>query len=221
MKGPGAWNVEVGGQALPGQLAVPDMDARGLVIFAHGSDSSRFSPRNIHAAERLGQHHFATLLFDLLTPIESADRKNVFDIPLLASRVIEAIERARAEPRVSRLPLGLFGASTGAGAAIVAAAERPDSVRAVVSRGGRPDLANRALLRIAAPTLLIVGEKDHEVIALNRNAQSVMTCSTRLVVVPGAGHLFEEPGTLDVAIDAALAWFGAHLRNGHDGRPHI
>lgn len=220
MKVPGAWDVEVGQQALPGRLAVPE-DARGLIVFAHGSGSSRLSPRNVHAAERLQQRHFATLLFDSLTPLESEDRKNVFDIPLLASRVIEAIEWARAEPRVSGLPIGLFGASTGAGAAIVAAAERPEWVRAVVSRGGRPDLANRALLRIAAPTVLIVGEMDHEVLALNRNAQSVMTCPTRLVVVPGAGHLFEEPGTLDTAIDAALAWFGAHLRGEDDGRPGI
>lgn len=207
---PGVWDVAVGRAALPGRLSVPE-HPRGLVIFAHGSGSSRLSPRNIHAAERLEQHGFATLLFDLLTPGESADRRNVFDIPFLASRVTEAIAWASADPRVAAWPIGLFGASTGAGAAIVAAAERADEVRAVVSRGGRPDLADQALARVAAPTLLIVGGEDREVIALNRNAQSMMRCPTKLVIVPGAGHLFEEPGTLDAALDAVVAWFDAHL----------
>jgi putative phosphoribosyl transferase len=218
MNVPGAWDVAIGPQALPGQLVVPEK-ARGLVIFAHGSGSSRFSPRNMYAAERLHQHGFATLLFDLLTSSESRDRENVFDIALLASRVVEAMEWARADSRVSNLPIGLFGASTGAGAAIVAAAEVPDRVRALVSRGGRPDLANRALSRITAPTLLIVGDRDHQVIALNRHAQSAMTCPSRLVLIPRAGHLFEEPGTLDLALDAAIGWFGAHLRKDHDDRP--
>lgn len=194
---------------MPGVLAVPER-ARGLVIFAHGSGSSRLSPRNIHAAERLEQHDLATLLFDLLTPSESADRRNVFDIPFLAARVVQAITWASADPRVAALPIGLFGASTGAGAAIVAAAEA-SQVRAVVSRGGRPDLAGRALARITAPTLLIVGEQDPEVLELNRKAQSVMRCPTKLIVVPGAGHLFEQPGTLDAALDAAAAWFATHL----------
>lgn len=206
----GVWDVSVGSQALPGRLAVPDQ-ARGLVIFAHGSGSSRLSPRNIHAAQKLHQHGFATLLFDLLSSSESVDRRNVFDIPLLASRVVEAIAWARADPRTAALPIGLFGASTGAGAAIVAAAEQTKTVRAVVSRGGRPDLADEALTRIVAPTLLIVGGEDHQVIVLNRNAQSAMRCPTKLVIVPGAGHLFEAPGTLQAALDAAAAWFETHL----------
>lgn len=210
MSASGAWDVAIGPQALPGSLRVPE-HARGLVIFAHGSGSSRLSPRNIHAAERLQREGLATLLFDLLTPSESTDRRNVFDIPFLASRVGEAVAWATADPRVAGLPIGLFGASTGAGAAIVAAAEQVEEVRAVVSRGGRPDLAAQALTRIAAPTLLIVGGHDHEVLALNRNAQSVMRCPTKVVVVPGAGHLFEEPGTLDAALDAAAAWFNTHL----------
>lgn len=205
-----AWDVAVGPLALPGRLSVPD-HARGLVIFAHGSGSGRLSPRNIHAAERLAQQGFATLLFDLLTTSESADRRNVFDIPFLASRVVEALAWASADSHICALPIGLFGASTGAGAAIVAAAEMANQVRAVVSRGGRPDLAGGALARIAAPTLLIVGGRDHEVLELNRNAQRVMRCPTKLVVVPGAGHLFEEPGTLDAALEAAVAWFDAHL----------
>lgn len=213
---PDAWDVAVGHRMLPGHLTVP-AHARGLVIFAHGSGSSRLSPRNIHAAERLAQAGFAPLLFDLLTPSESADRRNVFDIPFLASRVAEAIAWASADPRVAALPIGLFGASTGAGAAIVAAAEQASEVRAVVSRGGRPDLADQALARIAAPTLLIVGGDDREVIALNRNAQSMMRCPTQLVIVPGAGHLFEEPGTLDAALDSAVAWFDAHLGESRRG----
>lgn len=218
--GPSAWDVRIGRQALPGRLSVPGQP-RGLVIFAHGSGSSRLSPRNIHAAERLHAHGFATLLFDLLSPSESADRRNVFDIPFLASRVVEAIAWARADPRTASFPVGLFGASTGAGAAIVAAVEQAKHVRAVVSRGGRPDLAGRALTRITAPTLLIVGGGDHQVIALNREAQSMMRCATKLVIVPGAGHLFEEPGTLETALDAAVAWFGAHLDEESDDRAAI
>lgn len=208
MTASGAWDVEVGAQALPGRLSVPEAPY-GLVIFAHGSGSSRSSPRNIHAAQRLEQHGFATLLFDLLTSTESADRRNVFDIQLLGARVIDAIAWARA--RAVTGPIGLFGASTGAAAAIVASAERPNDVAAVVSRGGRPDLAGQALVRIAAPTLMIVGGHDHEVIALNRNAQSVMRCPNKLIIIPGAGHLFEERGTLDAALDAAASWFRAHL----------
>ena len=214
------WDVDIGSRELPGRLAVPDR-ARGLVIFAHGSGSSRLSPRNLHAAERLLQNGFATLLFDLLSPSESVDRRNVFDIPLLASRVVEAIAWARSDPRTASLPVGLFGASTGAGAALVAAAEQPKQVRAVVSRGGRPELAGPALTRIAAPTLLIVDGEDHEVIALNRKAQSVMRCLTKLVIVPGAGHLFEEPGTLEAALEAAVAWFGAHLDEESNDRAAI
>jgi alpha-beta hydrolase superfamily lysophospholipase len=205
-------NVLVGDRRLPGILSVPAAP-KGLVIFAHGSGSSRLSPRNAHAAETLGERGFATLLFDLLTPAESQDRRNVFDIPLLAHRVVDAIAWARGDKRLERLPIGLFGASTGAGAAIAAAAARED-VSAVVSRGGRPDLAGEALSRIAAPTLLVVGGEDREVIALNRAAQRRMRCRTELHIVPGAGHLFEEPGTLDQALDAAGAWFEAHLEQG-------
>jgi putative phosphoribosyl transferase len=203
------WHVAVGRSALPGLLSVPH-HANGLVIFAHGSGSSRLSPRNLHAAERLAQRGFATLLFDLLTTQESTDGRNAFDIPILASRVVEAIAWASGDPRVGHLSIGLFGASTGAAAAIVAAAEA-GQVRAVVSRGGRPDLAGRALARIAAPTLLIVGGEDHQVLALNRSAQSMMHCPTKLVVIPAAGHLFEEPGTLDAALMAAVDWFCRYL----------
>lgn len=204
-------DVGVGPRSLPGMLAVPQT-ARGLVIFAHGSGSSRFSPRNAYAGRVLQQHGFATLLFDLLTPAESADRRNVFDIDMLARRVIEAIDWARADARTKTLPIGLFGASTGAGAALTAAAGHPTEVAAVVSRGGRPDLAGAALARVRAPTLLIVGGDDREVIALNRAAQAQMRCESELAIIPGAGHLFEEPGTLDEALAAASTWFEAHLQ---------
>lgn len=183
----------------------------GLVIFAHGSGSSRFSPRNRHAARLLQSAGLATVLFDLLTPVESEDRRNVFDIPLLAARVEAAIAWAKAEPELAALPIGLFGASTGAGAALMAAAARPQDVAAVVSRGGRPDLAADALPRVSAPTLLIVGGEDRDVLALNEAARQRMTCKVELVVVPGASHLFEEPGALDQALGAARDWFVAHL----------
>jgi pimeloyl-ACP methyl ester carboxylesterase len=192
-------------------LAVPQKPG-GLVVFAHGSGSGRFSPRNAYAAHALQERGFATLLFDLLTPGESADRRNVFDIDLLARRVSEAIDWARADGRTRTLSIGLFGASTGAGAALAAAAGCPAEVAAVVSRGGRPDLAGAALARVRAPTLLIVGGDDREVIALNRSAQAQMSCESELVIVPGAGHLFEEPGTLDQALAAAAAWFEAHIQ---------
>jgi putative phosphoribosyl transferase len=196
--------------SLPGVLGVP-ASAVGLVIFAHGSGSSRFSPRNRYAAELLQSAGLATLLFDLLTPAESEDRRNVFDIALLASRVEAAIAWAKAEPELATLPIGLFGASTGAGAALIAAVARPRDVAAVVSRGGRPDLAADALPRVGAPTLLIVGGDDRDVLALNEAARRRMTCKVELVVVSGASHLFEEPGALDQALDAARAWFVTHL----------
>jgi pimeloyl-ACP methyl ester carboxylesterase len=192
-------------------LAVPQKPG-GLVVFAHGSGSSRFSPRNAYAARVLQERGFATLLFDLLTPEEGANRRNVFDIDLLARRVTEAIDWARADARTRTLPIGLFGASTGAGAALVAAAGRPTEVATVVSRGGRPDLAGAALAAVRAPTLLIVGGDDWEVIALNRAAQAQMRCESELAIVPSAGHLFEEPGTLDQALAAASAWFEAHIQ---------
>jgi pimeloyl-ACP methyl ester carboxylesterase len=203
-------NVEVGRLPLPGILAIPE-DPRGLVIFAHGSGSSRLSPRNALAATRHHAANFATLLFDLLTYGESADRRNVFDIPLLAIRMGEAISWTSTERQVSKLPVGLFGTSTGAAAALAAAAARPDEVAAVVSRGGRPDLAADALAYVRAPTLLIVGSEDHDVLLLNREARDRMRCQTDLLIIPGAGHLFEEPGTLDRALVGAVNWFTSHL----------
>lgn len=203
--------VSIGQRGLPGILASPS-DAAGLVIFAHGSGSSRLSPRNAHAADILRQQGFATLLFDLLTVEESGERDNVFDIPLLAGRVGEAIAWVRAQASLAPLRIGLFGASTGAAAALVAAAERPGDVAAIVSRGGRPDLAGAFLSAVQAPTLLIVGGDDTEVLALNEAAQRRMRCETRLAVIPGASHLFEEPGTLDLALAEACAWFAQHLR---------
>lgn len=199
------WQVQIGAHGLEGALSIPD-DPGGLVIFAHGSGSSRFSPRNVQVAEYLQQRGQGTLLFDLLTPAESEDRRNVFDIPLLASRVEEAIIWARADARTSRLPIGLFGASTGGGAALVAAADAGD-VAAVVSRGGRPDLAGAALPRVRAPTLLIVGGADIDVLALNRAAAQSMTCEARIEIVPRAGHLFEEPGAMGRVMALAGDWF--------------
>lgn len=202
--------VEIGERKLGGLLALPEK-ASGLIIFAHGSGSSRFSPRNAFVAGTLRERGFATLLFDLLTEEEARDRRNVFDIRLLGSRVGEALTWARGNPDTARLPIGLFGSSTGAAAALVAAAASPDSVRTVVSRGGRPDLAGRALFRCETPTLMIVGGHDYEVIELNREAQSMMHCETQLSIVPGATHLFEEPGTLDQVVAMAGAWFADKL----------
>jgi len=204
--------VIIGHSALAGVLAIPEA-ADGLVIFAHGSGSSRFSVRNRAAADALGQSGFATLLFDLLTEAEASDRRNVFDIPLLGARVVEAIDWAGADPRTLALPIGLFGASTGAAAAIVAAVARADAVAAIVSRGGRPDLAGAALRAVRAPALMIVGGEDRQVLALNTSAMKAMHCKTFLTIVPGAGHLFEEEGTLDQALTAAADWFGKHLRS--------
>lgn len=210
-------DVVIGAEALPGMLQRP-AGATGLVIFVHGSGSSRFSPRNAYAAQRLHAHGVATLLFDLLTEAESADRRNVFDIALLTSRTCEAVEWARADERCAGLGIGLFGASTGAASAIRAAAVLPDAVRAVVSRGGRPDLAGDALPQVRCPVLLIVGGEDIEVAELNREAQRLMRCPNDLVIVPGATHLFEEPGTLDRALSEACAWFERHLSSDAAGR---
>lgn len=201
--------VAIGPKRLEGSLFLPH-NPRGLVIFAHGSGSSRFSPRNRHVAERLVAQGFACLLFDLLTAEEGEYRRNVFDIPLLGARVVEAIDWAGAESDVSRLSIGLFGASTGAAAALTAAADEP-RVAAVVSRGGRPDLAGDALQRVQAPTLLIVGGLDYGVIDLNRSAQQLLRCRNRLDIVPGATHLFEEPGTLESVVERATAWFIEYL----------
>lgn len=203
--------VRADGVELPGTLVVPP-GASGAVLFVHGSGSSRASPRNVAVARILEQAGLATLLFDLLTPEEALDRANVFDIPLLASRLGAATRCLRAEPEGTGLALGYFGASTGAAAALWAAADLGDAVRAVVSRGGRPDLAGARLGLVRAPTLLIVGGEDREVLALNRRAAEELSCEHELVVVPGATHLFEEPGALERVAELAQGWFSARLR---------
>jgi erythromycin esterase-like protein/predicted phosphoribosyltransferase/dienelactone hydrolase len=196
--------------ALEGELAVPK-DPQGVIVFVHGSGSSRHSPRNQQVASDLNERGFATLLFDLLTSREAKDRHNVFDIPLLAERVVEALVWIGSEPDIADLPVGLFGASTGAAAALVAAAELRGRIAAVVSRGGRPDLARPHLPEVQSPTLLIVGSLDHDVIELNKQALAELNCDKKLRIVPGAGHLFEEAGTLDIAIGHAGDWFVSHL----------
>jgi len=196
---------------LQGSLDLPP-SAEGLVIFAHGSGSSRLSPRNRFVADALGQAGLATLLFDLLTEEEAQDRTNVFDIPLLADRLQAAARWARNRSPTRSLPVGYFGASTGAAAALQAAAADKE-IAAIVSRGGRPDLAGPVLGFVEAPTLLIVGAKDPEVLALNRAAQRRLRCENRLEIVPGASHLFEEPGTLEVVVELARSWFHEHLAN--------
>jgi putative phosphoribosyl transferase len=198
--------VAVGPVQLPGRLAFPQRP-HGLVLFAHGSGSGRLSPRNVEVAQALEQSGFATLLFDLLTATEGSDRERVFDIPLLGQRLSEATEWARQQPPTKELPFGYFGASTGAAAALVAAAERGSEIAAVVSRGGRPDLAGESLARVVSPTLLIVGGEDPVVIDLNRRAQAALRAPNELVIVPGAGHLFEEPGTMQAVIELARGWF--------------
>ncbi len=197
---------------LAASLAVPSKPA-GVVAFAHGSGSSRSSPRNIHVARVLNASGLATLLFDLLTPEEARDRENVFDIPLLAQRLGAATRWLRQQEETSALPLGYFGASTGAAAALWAAAERDADVRAVVSRGGRPDLAAPRLPLVRAATLLIVGGADEVVLELNRAALAELRSREReLAVVPGATHLFEEPGALDEVAKLARYWLLSHLR---------
>jgi pimeloyl-ACP methyl ester carboxylesterase len=191
-------------------LQVPD-DASALVVFAHGSGSSRFSPRNTAVAAALNARGMATLLFDLLTPAEESDRANVFDIPLLANRLTDAVRWLGGQPDLAALPVGLFGASTGAAAALVAAAALPGRVAAVVSRGGRPDLAGDALDRVSAPTLLIVGGLDFGVIELNQQAFARLRGAKAMEIVPDATHLFPEPGAMAAVIDLAAAWFRRHL----------
>ncbi len=203
---------------LRGDLVVP-ASARGLVIFGHGSGSSRHSARNIAVATALNERGLATLLFDLLTPDEATDRRNVFDIGLLGSRLAQAVEWAQGNDAVRGLPIGLFGASTGAAAALRAAAAHPAAVQAVVSRGGRPDLAADVLDAVAAPTLLIVGSDDRDVLRLNRAAADRLGGIAAVEVVPGAGHLFEEPGALDVVAHLAGDWFGVHLATGRPASP--
>ena len=206
--------IPTGSAVLHGDLRVPPR-ATGLVIFAHGSGSSRFSARNRKVAASLEMRGFATLLLDLLTPEEESvdlyTSEHRFDIPRLGERVTAAAEWAKTVPQISELPCGVFGASTGAGAALVAAAARPDLVRAVVSRGGRPDLAGAALARVAAPTLLIVGSADQPVVELNRQALRRIPAESKLQIVSGAGHLFEEPGTLEEVERLAGDWFEQYL----------
>ena len=206
-------NLAIGQERLPGDLVRP-RNGKGLVIFAHGSGSSRLSPRNTHVARQLQEQGLGTLLFDLLTEHEAYHRRNVFDIPLLAGRMVEAVRFVQSDTKLSSLRIGLFGASTGAAAALVAAAQLPQEVAAVVSRGGRPDLAGAAIKQVRAATLLIVGGADYGVIELNRDAFDVLTCEKRLEIVPGATHLFEEPGTLDKVVDLAAQWFKSHFEAG-------
>lgn len=206
--------VPTGGVELTGDLVVP-ADARGIVLFAHGSGSSRHSPRNRLVADALNRAALATLLVDLLTPDEEAVDERTgelrFDIGLLAGRLVGIVDWLGSGAPVGPLPIGLFGASTGAAAALAAAASRPDQVYAVVSRGGRPDLAGPDLPRVRASTLLLVGGRDDEVLRLNNQALADLTSTAELRVVPGATHLFEEPGTLEQVAREAAEWFGAHL----------
>lgn len=202
--------VDIGTLRLAGHLTVT-RDARAIVVFAHGSGSSRLSARNRFVASELNGAGLATLLFDLLSIEEEAERSNVFDISLLARRLLDVTRWLRSQPDLAQLPLGYFGASTGAGAALWAAAEPGANVAAVVSRGGRPDLAGARLAEVSAPTLLIVGGRDQTVLDLNREAQARLRCESRLIVIPGATHLFEEPGTLQLAAHAAREWFMTHL----------
>lgn len=205
-----AEDVRIPAMGLPGRLELPPR-CLGVVAFAHGSGSSRLSPRNTRVAAVLRRSGIGTLLFDLLTEPEAENRRNVFDIELLAERLLEATRWLRGHDASKALPIGYFGASTGAAAALVAAAEPGNDVAAIVSRGGRPDLAGRALDRVRAPTLLIVGGEDVEVLALNRAAYAALHCRKELVVIERATHLFEEPGTLAAAIDHARRWFAQHL----------
>ena len=206
---------------LEADLHVPDR-AAGLVIFAHGSGSSRFSRRNRAVAGVLEDAGFATLLLDLLTPdeesVDERTREYRFDIDLLGRRVVGATDWAQARPDLQPLPIALFGASTGAAAALIAAAARPDITRAVISRGGRPDLAHEALSNVQAPTLLIVGGDDEPVIEMNREAMRRMLAPVELEIVPGATHLFEEPGALQQVAKLAAEWCRQHLKKGVDSR---
>lgn len=200
-----------------GDLGLP-VRASGLVIFAHGSGSSRFSTRNRQVAEVLQSRGMGTLLLDLLRPDEEGDRAKVFDIELLARRLVAATRWLRGQPDLAALPVGYFGASTGAGAGLLAAAERGDEVSAVVSRGGRPDLAGSRLNAVKAPTLLIVGGRDEVVLELNQQALAQLQAEAELVVIPGATHLFEEAGALEEVARLAAAWFEARFAGGGASR---
>jgi putative phosphoribosyl transferase len=185
-----------------------------VIVFAHGSGSGRFSPRNNFVARHLQQNGLATLLLDLLTEEEADDRRKVFDIDLLADRLLLTKSWLESDPRTSQMGIGYFGASTGAGAALQAAAREPSNIRAVVSRGGRPDLAERYLPSVTAPTLLIVGGYDEPVIEMNQSAFDLLICEKKLIIVPGATHLFEEPGTLEQVAEHAGKWFLRYVRGG-------
>ena len=195
---------------LEGILGLP-VGPRGVVVFAHGSGSGRLSPRNNFVARHLQRDGLATLLLDLLTEEEADDRRKVFDIDLLADRLLLAKGWLEVEPRTQHLKIGYFGASTGSGAALQAAAREPSNVKAVVSRGGRPDLAESYLPSVTAPTLLIVGGYDEPVIEMNQSAYDLLTCEKELIIVPGATHLFEEPGTLEQVAEHAGKWFQWYL----------
>jgi putative phosphoribosyl transferase len=206
--------IPVGNVQVEGNLFLP-IDAKGLVVFAHGSGSSRFSPRNQYVAKEFNKAVMGTLLFDLLTPSEEEEDELTaeyrFNIPLLADRLVGITEWLRNDPSTQKLKLGYFGASTGAAAALIAAAKLPDEVSAVVSRGGRPDLAGDYLGQVRAPTLLLVGGWDEEVIELNKLAQSQMQNENKLVIIPAATHLFEEPGKLEEVAKISRDWFQRYL----------
>jgi putative phosphoribosyl transferase len=207
--------VTAGSVSVAGHLTMPE-HPKGVVVFAHGSGSSRHSPRNRFVAEVLNKAGFATVLFDLLTPGEERDRANVFDIGLLAHRLVDVTAWLAAQPDTASLPVGYFGASTGAGAALAAAAHPGVKVAAVVSRGGRPDLAGESLRDVHAPTLLIVGGHDQTVLRLNRQAAALIPAECGVAVVPGATHLFQEPGTLEQVAVLARDWFTDRLaQTGH------
>ncbi|WP_439880314.1 dienelactone hydrolase family protein [Pontibacter sp. MBLB2868] len=208
---------------LIGDLAVPE-EARGLVIFSHGSGSSRLSTRNRYVAEHLQRSGFATLLFDLLTPEEDQDRANRFDIPLITRRLVETTRWVQNDPRINKFNIGYFGASTGAASALGAAAALGDMIKAVVSRGGRPDLADSVLPDVQSPTLLIVGGKDEPVIGMNKEAHDRLQCLKDMEIVPDATHLFEEPGALEMVAQLATDWFRKYLEPGkqhplHQNKP--
>jgi putative phosphoribosyl transferase len=206
--------IPAGPASLPGDLTIPP-GATGLVLFAHGSGSGRRSPRNQAVARGLNDAGLGTLLFDLLTPVEESDRANVFDIPLLATRLGAAAAWSSDDEHAAGLPIGFFGASTGAAAALWAASEPGSPARAIVSRGGRPDLAGGRLEAVRAPTLLIVGGRDEAVLEMNRDAARHLNVEHRIEVVPGATHLFEEPGALEAVADLTARWFCDHLPAKH------
>ncbi|MGH2579363.1 MAG: dienelactone hydrolase family protein [Actinomycetota bacterium] len=208
--------IDSGRASLPGELTLPS-DAVGVVVFGHGSGSSRLSPRNLAVAQALNERGMGTLLFDLLSAEEAKNRGNVFDIGLLSGRLEMATRWATTRPGSAGLPVGLFGASTGAAAALVVAARLSEGIASVVSRGGRPDLAGPALEEVTAPTLLIVGGEDPVVVEVNREAFRSLRCEKRLEVIPGAGHLFEEPGALERVSELAAEWFARHLREAGAG----